>query len=236
MMQAFARAAAEREKMWGSDFIEAILRERPDLRGQEIEFPQQGNNAHVVFIGNEVFKGPRGIDMYGHALSEEDLSKAIDNLDKEVKILQQLERKGLPIPRVTYVSEGSAFFGMTRLPGDVLDKKFEEQWTEKELRTLAGDLINFVIKLANAVPQKNGAFLVQDDFGYRNILLHPGTKKFSGIVDFGFADYRTEDKWTIYGGHAEAFRTMLKEEFNRRKSEIRDSRQAKPGPSAQFSP
>jgi len=218
MMEAFARAAEKREG--SSDFVEAILRERPELQGQKIEYPVQGNNSHVVFIGDRVFKGPRGTNIYGQRLSKEELGAAIDNIDEEAGILKQLKGKKLPIPEFISVGKESVFFEMTKMPGDVLDKNFEKHWSPEEQRSLARDLINFVINLANAVPQKNGAFLVQDDFGYRNILLRPGAKEFAGIVDFGFATYRTEDEWIIYGGHSNNFCKMLEAEFDRRKSEI----------------
>src|ERR1035437_2321952 len=103
--EAFYRAGAKPEGPSGIDFLEAILRERPDLRGQQVYFPGQGQKAHTVIIGDEVFKGPK--QLHGECR---------DDFDTECRVLKELEGSGLPIPRITTVGKDFLFFGMTKTP------------------------------------------------------------------------------------------------------------------------
>ncbi len=98
LMRAFCRAAAKPEGLSSNDFVEAILDECPDFQGKPVYVPEQGLFGHTVFIGDKVFKGPCVMgagDEKAH--------------DEECGILQSLEGKGLPVPRVTCVGK-RAFF------------------------------------------------------------------------------------------------------------------------------
>lgn len=184
--QAFSRAAAKPEGSSGTDFLEAILEERPDLRGQMAYFPgerpdadghAQGGAAHTIFIGDEVFKAPKCAEWTPHC-------------DAECKILQQMEGKGLPVPKLTYVGKKAFFFGMTRMPGVNLSSFEERQFTREEMHMLAGDIADFVIGMAQAFPlREDGKFMAHEDLHVGNILVNPQTKRLSGIIDFGSVNY-----------------------------------------------
>ena len=218
--KAFKRAAIKPEGTSGVDFVEAILRERPDLRGQPVSFPTFGAVAHTVFIGNEVFKGPK-----------EDWG--IPGFDREYKVLQKLDGKGLPVPKVTCVGKEFIFFGMTRMPGVPLGKDFCDRLTGEEQRALARDIAGFMIDMALALPARNGEFALHKDLQYHNILIDPDTKRLSAIIDFGKADggdYAPKDSLPdhIRPCMGEPFIKMCREEFALRKSELPDIRRAAP--------
>lgn len=209
-MKAFARAAETRRKSAGTDFVEAILHERPDLAGKDIYRPVQGDHAHVVFIGDEVFKAPYSPD--GEAW-----------LDNEIQILKWMEGKGLPVPQVTYAGKEFMFFGMTRVPGVTLGLHFSDWLKPDELKVLACDIIDFTIKMAKALPQReNGAFVMHEDLHANNILIDPKTKKFSGVIDFESVAYRQKKDWHYHSMFREPIGIVLEAEFERRKSEIPD--------------
>jgi hypothetical protein len=193
---AFNRAAAQQEGSSGIDFLEAILRERPDLREETAYFPGhmytandnngtatghfQGNCSHVVFIGDEVFKGP----------TELLLKRGESFFDEEYKTLKRFEGKNLPVPRVTYVGKETVFFAMTRLPGVQLPEDFMSRFTSEEVHVLADDLAGFITDTAEAFPQNDsGAFMQHFDLQPKNILINPDTKRLTGIVDFSRVEY-----------------------------------------------
>lgn len=214
---AFSRAAAKPEGSGGIGFLEAILRERPDLRGKTAYFPAQGNRAHTVFIGNEVFKGPNG------------LLKSVF-FDEEHQVLKQLEGKGLPVPKVTCVGKEAVFFGMTRLPGVELGADFRDRLTVDEQCVLAKDLVNFLVGMACALPVQERLFAVHDDLHAGNILIDPETKRLSAVIDFGFVTYAPKDSLFEYvkaGPVAvlagDVFNQTLRDEYELRKAGLPDA-------------
>src|SRR5690348_10798918 len=148
--EAFTRAASKPEGSSSIDFLEAILRERPDLQDKMAYFPEQGIWGHVVFIGNEVFKGPIA-------------AKWIRAFDWECQVLQQSAGKGLPVPEVTYVGKEAVFFGMRRMPGVVLGEDFCDRLTQDEQRILAKDIVSFIMDMAQALPLRDGKFAGHGD-------------------------------------------------------------------------
>ena len=220
VMEVFSRAAKRQGDLDEHGFAEAILRERPDLRGQRPFAPGQGAYGHVIFLGGEVFKGPQ-------SLRSKTYAEVISGIDEEIAVLQLLRGRGLPVPEITCVGRESVFFGMTRLPGQTLGGDFERMYSDAEKRLLAQDIIGFVVDMANAAPLRDGAFLSHDDLSCRNILVDPRTRRLSGVIDFGMVRYCTTDMkdhkkgWIPRGGHEPAFMQMLDDEFALRSAEIR---------------
>ena len=186
-MHDFSSAAAEQDGSSKNDFLDAILRERPDLRHELAYFPGQGRRAHTVFIGDEVFKTPK--EWYGF------------NFDEEYATLQRLEGQGLPVPEVTCVGKEFVFYGMTRLPGNMLTWDALEEMGHKARMDLAKEIAAFCVKLSEAVSEADARnleamapkgyahdderYFMHADLAGRNVLYDPVTKKLSGIVDFG---------------------------------------------------
>lgn len=226
--RAFLRASTKQEGVTSAgDFLEAILRERPDLKGKGAYFPEQGANAYTVFIGNEVFKGPKD----SHMLSW---------FDEEHKFLKKIEGKGLLVPKVTYVGKEAVFFGMTRMPGVELSMfAFDKDWTLNEQRTLVKEVIDFFVDLAQALPWIDGRlFAVHNDLHEGNILINPKTKKISAVLDFGTISYVDKDFWYCLPlGTDPAFKAILSEEYYLRNGEIYNPQPAKKdGPSLNSAP
>jgi serine/threonine protein kinase len=205
--EAFSRAAGK-----PVDFLEAILRERGDLREKiatgELtpEYPEKGDFAFTVIIGDEVFKGPKSREF-------------VDGFDKEPEILKQLAGKGLPIPEVKWESRDSLIFSMTSIPGVALGERFEERTSVDEQRSLAKEIICFVIDMANALQPQEGKFIMHLDLNYNNILIDTETKKLS-VIDFGIVRYRNKDKWFPNSILPAAFKEMLQQEYDARKAEM----------------
>lgn len=208
--EAFGKASAKGEGPSGIDFLEAIFAERPDLRDQHAYFPGQGQKAHTVIIGDEVFKGPRRPD-----------GEYRDDFETECKYLQVLEKSGLPVPRVTAVGKDFLFVGMTKVPGVEMPSVFSSGLHQTQQQQLAKDLVNFVVEMAQALPPRDGRFLMHDDLWNANILIDPDTKRLSGVIDFGKVAYKSAAEWApMYDFQGSAFYTMMQEEFNRRKNEL----------------
>jgi serine/threonine protein kinase len=231
MMEAFYRAAAKPIGSSGNDFLAAILRERKDLWGKGAYFPPRGGWAHTVVIGDEVFKGPKRDTLYSP-------DEKIKKFDEEIEYLKSLQETGLPVPRITCEGKGAVFYGMTRVPGIVLGFNVDGRFNESEMRTLAKDIIGFVINMANAMPRnEKGEFIAHDDLHGENILIDPETKRLSGVIDFGLVKYCSRSAWTPHDRFSPDFYRMLDEEFKARKSEIHGSLPAKkPGPPTLFTP
>ena len=208
--QAFNRSGARPKGSSGNDFLGAILRERPDLQGQTAYFPEQGIEAHTVFIGDEVFKGPLDDDWGTYFF------------DREHVFLKSLEGHDLPIPKVTCVGEETYFFGMSRMRGVMLGENFDSWMTPDGRRTLAQDLVAFVMRLANALPMQEGKFAAHRDLHYDNILIDPETKRFSAVIDFGRFGYVDKNEWKPHEDFPPSFIKMFLDEFNARKSELPD--------------
>lgn len=210
LREAFKRAAAKEEGPSGIDILEAILRERPDLQGQPAVFPGQGQKAHTIIIGDEVFKGPR------HPEGE-----YLDDFNTECRYLKELEGSSLPIPRITTVGKDFLFVGMTKAPGIEMPSVFSSSLTAEQERLLAKDLIEFVVRMAHALPMQEGKFAMHDDLWNANILIDPETKRLTGVIDFGKVAYKTADEWKpMYDFDGSAFATMMQEEFDRRRAEL----------------
>ena len=206
-MKAFSRAAAKQKGSSGNDFLEAILRERPDLQGQMAYFPEQGGFAHTVIIGDEVFKGPK--------------TKAdVAEFDAEPDVLKQLEGKGLPVPVVTCVGKEHYFYCMMRTPGVELQSFYMELSADQE-QALAEELVNFIINMALALPTQDGKYAVHADPHESNIFIDPETKKLTGIIDFGIVRYWHKDEMG-YLGEWNFLERRIAQEYERRKSELPD--------------
>ncbi len=201
-------------KTSGNGFLEAVLRERPDLVNEPICFPGQGTASHTVFIGNEVFKGPAWKIL-------------TPRFNKEIALLQELGEKDLPVPKITYIGQESVFYGMTRLPG-VRMKELMQELTQEEKRGIAKDLVDFIIKMALAVPPANGRYIRHDDLHPGNILLDPETRKISGIIDMACVGYHAKPALGNLGIVPALFyqRTQLngliREEYEARKKDLPD--------------
>lgn len=206
LMHAFARSATKEDGS-ANDFVDTILRERPDLKGEMVYVPSQGAEGYTVFIGNEIFKGPRATRAYN-------LATNIYFMDQEVDFLKRLEGKDLPVPRVTYLGKDAAFYGMTRVPGVPLGFDFEERLNDGQLHALAKDIIDFVIKMAKALPEDpTYGYWMNTDMHAGNIMIDPKTKRLSGVIDFG--NVEESHSWRIpYKGR---FANILKQEFDARK-------------------
>jgi aminoglycoside phosphotransferase len=201
MRVSFKRAAGKRQGPSVGDFLEAILRERPDLRKKTAYFPKQGLDAHTVIIGSEVFKGPR----LGFA----------SRFDREHEILKAMEGKGLPVPKVTYVGKETIFFGMAKLPGVVLEGN---RLMRDQQRLLAKDIVDFCMGMACAAPKRNGKFAMHTDLHAGNILINPKTKRLSGVIDFGVIGYFRKDPFMYYFSHK--LNMMIWDEYDRRKADM----------------
>ncbi len=204
VMEAFSRAAAKPEGT--NDFLEAILRERPDLRDQPHHFATNGLHSNTVIFEQEVFKGPR-------------YKNDVSSFDDEYGILQQMKGKGLPVPEVTYVGKETVFYGMTRVAGDDLPDVIGKL-TAEEKQLLAQDIADFIIRLAGAMPAGGGNFAKHADI-MKNVLVDPETKRLSAVIDFESLRYAPKDHLTP--NVVDEFTDMVKQEFDHKKSEIQGS-------------
>jgi hypothetical protein len=187
LREAFARAAARPEGQSGIDFLEAILRERPELR-EKIEsgelvadYPIYGVKGNVVIIGDEVFKGPK-TERY-----------AVD-FDKEPETLKQLKGKGLPVPEVLWESKDSLIYSMQKMPGVELTTFLDPSCatgtlTVQEKTDLGEQIADFIIGMALALPMHKGKYAMHPDLNLQNILIDPKTKKLTAILDFESIEY-----------------------------------------------
>jgi len=191
----------------------AVLRERSDLRKKlrkgkvTAQTIDDGKNAFVVAIGDEIFKAPR-------------LPQDIAAFKEELATQQLLSGKGLPVPDVTYTGKHSVFFGMKRLPGVTLHD-VRAEITPEQKRILAQDLADAIIRMAKILPMKYGRFAQHGDMHSLNILVDPVTKKLTGIIDFANLQYLGKD-YLADVPLIKDIKTMVKEEYTRRKSEIPD--------------
>jgi len=214
--EAFSRAAAKPEGISGIDFLEAILRERPDLRelverderegGLRPEFRDEGWCSHVIIIGNEVFKAPKNADF-------------IRDFDKEPALLQEMKGKGLPVPEVTYIGKESVFFSMTKMPGDSLDTLIRKM-SMHEMQRLAEDVVDFMIDMAKALKRPPGLFALQGDLKESNIFVDPVTKRLTGIIDFGMATDVPKNYFGPRNTEDGEFRYMINEILLKRRTEL----------------
>ncbi|MBU6475339.1 MAG: aminoglycoside 3'-phosphotransferase/choline kinase family protein [Alphaproteobacteria bacterium] len=214
---AFSKAAAQPEGS-GNRFLEAILRERPDLQGEMAYFPSQGCFGYTVIIGDEVFKGPRP-STYVRSVDEH-----VKSFDREADVLQELEGKGLPVPRVTCRGKEAVFYGMTRLPGVTLDG-VQREMTEDEMKSLAEEVADFVIGMAQKLPREDGLYALQGDLREPNILVDPATKKLTGIIDFGMACDVTKNDLAPRWIENWVFNRLVTAALEERKSVLPDSPQ-----------
>lgn len=165
-----------RKPMDHIDLLEAVLRERPDLRGQPVVSSPQGSLSHVFFIGDEAFKGPE--DTF-----------SIPDIRKEVTLLHQLKDADLPIPRLTCVGRDAVFMGMTRMKGEPL-YKHSRALSAGQWGRLMKSLADAILCMAKMLPKNDKEdFFLHSDLSPGNILVDPETKRLTGVIDFGFVDY-----------------------------------------------
>ncbi len=204
--KAFNRAGAKPEGPSGTDLLEAIFQERPDLKDQNVYFPSQGQKGYTIIIGDEVFKGPRQIT-----------GECRDDFETECKVLRELENSGLPVPKLTTIGKEHFFLGMTRVPG----VQMGHDLTMNQQRVLAKELIDFVVGMAKALPVKDGKFAAHDDLWYANIMVDPETKHLTGVIDFGKVKYITAKEWKpMFDFSGTPFEKLLQDEFDRRKGDL----------------
>lgn len=210
--EAFNKAGAKAEGTGKTDFLQAVLQERPDLRDKPAFFPTQGQKGHVVIIGDEVFKGPN-----------RPTGESMDDYNTELATLQALAGSGITaaIPQITTEGKDFVLFGMSRVPGETMGYDYRTKLTTDEQKQLAKDLINFVVEMAHALPEKDGKFAMHADLYYNNIMIDPETKRLSGVIDFGIVKYTTAAGWKpMFDFEGAPFYDMLRDEFDRRKSEL----------------
>ncbi len=214
LMWAFKRAAAKPEGPTGSDFFEAVLRERPDLKGQMAYFPTQGGCGYTIFIGDEVFKGPQG-----WALNFPGYKDPGKKFDKEHEVLEQLGKHGLPVPKLTCVGKETYFYGMTRVRGVALSQVVHKM-TAEEKCTLSEEIVDFLINMAKAMPAQDGKYAVHRDLHANNILVDPVTKKLTAVIDFGSVKYSTKKDLEYYP--VSSLGPYMRRAFKARKDELPD--------------
>ncbi len=200
----------------GNRFLEAILEERPDLKDRTAYFPEQGSFGYTVFIGDEVFKGPR------HSMYIDDIGKYVREFEHEADVLQELEGKDLPVPRVTCRGKNTVFYGMTRLPGVGFDG-VQYSMTEEQLKNLAEEVADFMMDMAKKLPRGNGLYAMQGDLREPNILVDPDTKKLSGIIDFGMACNVTKDDLVPRWIKNYTFKELVRKALDKKKAALPDS-------------
>ncbi len=89
--------------------------------------------------------------------------------------MEQLKGKGLKVPEVTYIGKEYLIFGMQMAPGKGMPHP--DYLPEDQQQALAKDLVNFVIEMAHALPQKGNKFAAHDDLWYANIMIDPVTSR-----------------------------------------------------------
>jgi RIO-like serine/threonine protein kinase len=228
MMEAFSKAAAQRGEEMGIGLVEAILSERADLRdgvakgALSVSFAACGKNAHTVFIGDEVFKGPWLNKAATRPQSEtQDVkmkSNRLADFENEIEALRHLEDSGLCVPKVTCVGTNALFFGMTRMPCVMLDDIIDA-FTPQQERELAQDLADFIIRMARALPMKDGKYAKHGDLHRYNILVSPDTGRMTSIIDFGKILYLPASRLASAAFKPE-INNMIVEEFESRKHEL----------------
>ncbi len=154
MKNSFKSASAKPTGKTDRECLDAILRERPDLRGKPAYFPEQGYSAHTVIIGNEVFKTAR-TDSRDVAY----LESLVLAIGHEYTILRYLQGKELPVAEATCKGQDAVFFGMTRVKGIKLDQAAIDMMTEREKRQVAKDIAEFMAKLSRAITTEDAKAL-----------------------------------------------------------------------------
>ncbi len=173
----FIKAAKKAEGMSDSAFLDAIMAERPDLARETAYVPEQGQCAHAVIIGDEVFKTAR----FDSGSLPEMREYCVAAIERERNIYQHLKDKGLPVPEVTYEGQAFPFFGMTRLPGQCLTPDDLEKMPEDDKVRLAKEL--------GALCADLSAVASEDDVKIMNVQGWPfGADKYSGM----FSDPRVK--------------------------------------------
>lgn len=215
MIPVFSKVAAKNPREPAVlDFTAAILRERPDIRIKlrtgkvMVETLESGANAHILAIGNEIFKAPK-------------LEQDIAAFQQELRTQQDLGNSGIPLPRVKTVGFDAVFYSMERVPGVTLHQA-RGTLTPEQKEILARDLADVLIRVAKALPMKYGRYAHHADLHSENIMIDPVTKKLTGILDFGKIDYVTKDSLGAIGLGTE-MNKLVKAEYERRKSEIPDA-------------
>jgi hypothetical protein len=98
----------------GERDIAQILEHRPDLDGQEFFVPVRDfSMARIYLAGDEVIKMPLTFDNLDAATLDSESTRLSD----EIYVQKYLYDFGLPVPEVTFVAPGDAFFSMKKVDG-----------------------------------------------------------------------------------------------------------------------
>lgn len=197
-------------------FLQAILEAWPELKSKYASQPEQGKRGRVLMIGDEVFKIPARHREMMHP------DEGIEDFNTERNTLKAMEENGMDgVPRITREKEDILLLGMTRLSGRTLPYGFEKTPNQKQMETFSNDLIDFIVRLAHALPMRNGKFAVHKDLRHANILVDPKTLRLTGVVDFGQMGYATADKWAPHWHfQGTKYYDFLVEAFARRKKDL----------------
>lgn len=127
--------------------LEAVLAERPDLKGRPYHSPEEGSSADVIVFNDdgEVFKVRK--------------SGTAAGLKQEIGILKHLEDRDLPAPRLTTVTSDGSMFGMTKTSGVCLSPERLAAMTQNEQQAIARDIADFIYKMAQGFTHKDAADL-----------------------------------------------------------------------------
>lgn len=134
---AFAKSAARNLDNSPMDLLSAIVAERPDLGTEMVMIPHFGSSSYTLMFTNEVFKGPK-------------TSNKISDFEQECRVLQHLQRRGLPVPALTSVGADAHFYGMARMAGVAMGRGRMTVLPNAQQQALAKDIANFADGLAKA--------------------------------------------------------------------------------------
>lgn len=154
-----------------AQLLETILQERPDLRGQQTYFPEQGVRSRAVIIGDEVFKAAR-------------LAGDAGAFKREIDILSAVQELDTPLPKLTTVGRDNGFYGMERVKGVSVDAVLP-QMTDREQDELGKQIAEFSVRLARGLPVDSACLLAHLDMHPGNVFVDPISKKLTGIIDAG---------------------------------------------------
>lgn len=124
-----------------------ILREFPEFAAQPTPQCGNGKNSQTFIFEDVVFKG-----------SLED--KQIPYIRQECRLLQHLAGEHPLIPKVIHIGQDTAFFGMTRLPGEVLSQNLFMQMTQHQQMALAEDIARFMVEFACSFSDEDARNLI----------------------------------------------------------------------------
>ncbi len=181
-------------------FLKAILEERPDLKEKvnsgEVQpnFPGLGYSAYTVILGDEVFKTSQSETWPGVEVKD-----LILGIERERNLLGYLNGTGLPVPELTYVGKNFSFFGMKRLPGQVLMRHDIQQMAPDDKLRLAKEVAAFCADLSNAVPM--------DDAKEMGLDVSPAERMFN--PEQIYAEFLNPDVKKAFGDRYDFFKQAI---------------------------